>query len=66
MMEEDTLYIHEKYVEMIYQMIVLQNKRLLREIALRENISVRELYACFLPNRKHWREFMKRYVSGLR
>lgn len=48
----------EKFLEIIYQMVLVQNRRLLREIAVREKIPVQDLYRTFLKGRKEFRQFM--------
>ena len=48
----------EKYLEIIYQILLLQNRRLLREIAIREKLPVQDLYHTFLNTRKEFQTFI--------
>jgi hypothetical protein len=56
--------ISEKLFEIMYQIVISQNKRLLQEIAIREKIPAQDMYDTFLQNRSHFRNFMKSYSSS--
>jgi hypothetical protein len=48
----------EKVIEIIFNIVTEQNKRLLKEIGLREKIPIRELYRSFLFTRKDFKKFI--------
>lgn len=55
----------EKLFEVIYQIMIQQNRILLREIAVREKIPVHEMYQTFLKHpRKDFKKFMETYASS--
>lgn len=56
--------LQEKYLELIFNIVTQQNKRLLREIALREKLPLRDLYRMFIFTRKDFNTFMKTQSSS--
>ena len=56
--------IPEKVFEIIYNSLVQQNKRLLREIAVREKISYYALCQRYIPTRKKFKEFLQSASSS--
>lgn len=51
--------IPETTFQIIFNIVRAQNRVMLREIALRENIPFRELMRKYQPSQAHFREFMK-------
>ena len=57
--------LNEKFMEVIFQIIIKQNTVLLKEIALKENIPFKELSDLFLRTpRKNFTQFIKNYSSS--
>ena len=54
----------EKYLEIIFMIVLQQNKWLLTEIALRENIPIRKLYRQFLSSRSEFKNFIQSLSSS--
>lgn len=55
----------EKFFEVIYQIVIQQNRTLLREIAIREKIPLQDMYKKYLtPPRKEFKMFMETYASS--
>ncbi len=54
----------EKYLEIIFMIVLEQNRWLLREIGLRERISIRKLHRQFLSSRTEFREFVQSLSSS--
>jgi hypothetical protein len=53
----------ETVFEIIFNIVRAQNDALLREIAVKENIPVRDLMKTFSTNKRHLREFMNQSSS---
>lgn len=54
----------EKFFEIIYQIVIQQNRNLLREIAIREKIPLQDMYKKYLTlPRKEFKMFMETYSS---
>ena len=61
----DRMEFPEKLFEVIYQIVIQQNRHLLEEIAVREKIPVHEMYQTFLKHpRKDFKKFMETYTSS--
>jgi hypothetical protein len=56
--------IPETVFEIIFNIVRQQNERLLREIAIREDIPLSELLKRYRPTRKHFRDFVRSVSSG--
>jgi hypothetical protein len=53
--------INEKFLEIIYQLVIKQNKYLLKEISEREQIPYAELHELFLKNpRKQFKAYINK------
>lgn len=55
----------ETYCTIFFELVRQQNKMLLKEIALRENIPLPQLMKKFLPTRKDWRASLNRPSSSV-
>lgn len=56
--------IHEKYLEIIFMIVLEQNRWLLREIGLREKIPIRKLNKLFLSSRTEFKQFIQSLSSS--
>jgi hypothetical protein len=56
--------IHEKYLEIIFMIVLEQNRWLLREIGFREKIPIRKLYKQFLSSRTEFKQFVQSLSSS--
>lgn len=56
--------IPEKVFEILYNILVQQNKRLFVDIAIREKISYDELCQKYIPTRKQYRQFIQSSSSS--
>lgn len=54
----------QRYFEIIFNIVYAQNKRLLKNIAIRYEIPVCVLYKDFLPTRNELRHFLKTQPSS--
>ena len=56
--------INEKFLEIIYQLVIKQNKYLLKEISKREQIPYAELHELFLKNpRKQFKAYINKITT---
>jgi len=53
----------QKYFEIVYKIVRLQNEKLLHEISVLENIPLKELRNDFLPSQKALKQFIKEKIN---
>jgi hypothetical protein len=56
--------VSERFFEMVYNIVKMQNEYLLHEIAIREKINVQTLMKEFTPSKKQFRDFIRRQIQG--
>lgn len=54
-----TMEISESFFLILFNIVRSQNETLLREIAIRENLDVRELLKEFKPTKGHFRKYIQ-------
>ena len=54
----------EKYLEIIFMIVLEQNRWLLKEIGMREKIPIRKLHRQFLSSRSEFKNFIQSLSSS--
>lgn len=61
LVHNNKMEISEAFFLILFNIVRSQNEMLLREIAIREELDIRQLLKEFTPTKKHFREFIRQH-----